>query len=323
MKFIDISNHNTGEAIYSSAGKYIKTIPHDFDWSKAKAQGVEGAIIKSSESIYDDMSYEIVMRSCSLAYKGIYHFVGYTQKYYAINHELDYADDQTQKIISQVDKFRSKINLKIALDYEQNSKWEQLKNTNEDMVINRANKILLRICTNIYKNEGYWPIIYTNRNLTSILNKNFVNCPLWIALGFDGGITYNTSAKPKSDQINYWSVASIRQVSWTGNGALYGNYTGNPYIDINVVDHLENIVIGAPQSEDEVVYHKGKVVALWGVKVRTSPEVANNDTNNRYAYGTVITYTETQYDNKGNKWVKTPLGWSCAKYGKYTYIKEV
>jgi len=325
IKFIDISTANTGESVFKN-GVYQKTLVHDFDWSKAIAKGVTGAIIKCSESTYDDISYETLMGSCPLDYAGVYHFMGYSQKDYPVNGEFAYADDQTQKVISQVDKYRRKINVRIAIDNEQNFRWESLTNTNEDYVINRNNKILLRICMNILKEEGYWPIDYTNRFITSLLNNNFTNCPLWIAMGNETLPTYNTATKPNPYKVNFWKKAAIRQTDWNAPGRDYGNYVGNPDIDINIVDDLDAILIKPantqptiptpPVIEDSQVYPQATVICWLGVKVRLNPGINYVQVGSALPFSLLKHYDvlETRNDTTGHSWVRIAQGWVCVKY---------
>lgn len=335
--FIDTSIHNVGESEKKNDKYTGKVLVHDFDWQKAISKGVVGAIIKEGESYYGDQAYETVMGSCPLYYRGTYHYVGYTKKHYVVGNEIGYADQQTQKIISQVDKFRSKINIKISLDYEQNANWEPIVNTPEDRVIDRANKILLRICTNIKKNEGYWPILYINRHLTSTLNKNFVGCPLWIAVGNEIIPTINTSATPNSYKINYWQGWAIRQVWWTAPGKEWGNFTGNPVVDVNWVENLQAILINpnlpgapagepeTPQSEDEpVMVKKIRVTAILGLVVRSSAaKTDKNDTGKKLAFGTERDVLEEATDAAGNLWVRVEEGWICRKWGIWDLAKFI
>lgn len=235
MNLVDLSLHNIGEAIYDANGKYLRTEVRYYKWYLTWLKGFRGAIVKCSESTYSDAAYDVLAATCTLPYLGPYHYVGYSKKYYTPGKEEQYADDQTQKIISQVDKYRSKINIKIALDFEQNANWEPIENTNVDRVIDRCGLIVQRIVENIAENEKYFPILYTNQwNLTFDWMKNITNCPLWIAMG-----------STKAPKLTNWTDYDIRQYSWKGSGKQYGNFTGNQWVDLNNVKHLNNILIPA------------------------------------------------------------------------------
>ena len=107
--------------------------------------------------------------------------------------------------------------------------------------------------------------------------------------------------------------------TWNKMPNKFGSVADSRYLDCD--RWIYGVPTSVPSSEDEPV-KTAKVIALAGVKIRTSPEVANNDTGKRYAYGTLITFIDTKTDKSGNIWLKTDLGWCCSKYGRYTYIKE-
>ena len=113
---------------------------------------------------------------------------------------------------------------------------------------------------------------------------------------------------------NSWT-GKLRLFQYTSDGDVDDNGTADGFalgmesstLDLNVFIGTEAefaawtnwTQTSAPVTEDEPT-HTAKVIALWGVKVRTSPEVANNDTGNRYTYGTVISFSEKQTDKYGS-----------------------
>ncbi len=222
MKLIDISSHNIGEAIFKD-GKVIGTRYHDFDWKKARANGIEGAIIKSSQGLYKDVGFDILSKSCDLPHKTSYHFIDYCRNNYSIGQEIQFGQRQAQKHLEVTSKWPH--DLKEAYDGEQNAFWEKLDNTKEtNYALIRFLIISLAAVREHFRLTGYWPMFYTNAWLTQFM-KDFVQCPLWISSPLPGGLYYYN-----------WKSYAIRQISWTGSGAIYGNYPGNPYVDINLLN---------------------------------------------------------------------------------------
>jgi len=312
--FIDVSMHNVGEAVF--LGRiYLKTIIHDFAWNKAIAKGVEGAIIKASEGVYADPAYETMMKSCTLPFITIYGFLCYSKKFYTLGQEIDFGIRQGRFLVSQRNKFANKINCRIAIDYEQNAKWEEIANTDEDRVIDRSLKILLAMAMEIFRLTGYWPIIYTNSWLTSNMNKNFLSCPLWIATGNLSPVVFSNTIRTA---VHNWTSYAIHQFEWLAPGMEYGNYYGNTVIDLNHVPDVSKILTSSaqtPPSEDEPVQF-AKVATLWGVVIRSSPEKLSNNNVGLLAYSLTKTYPilEKKTDSAGNLWLLIEAGWICSIY---------
>lgn len=276
MKFIDISWHNVG-GIDSTTGKY-KAFP--FNWEKAKSQGVEGAIIKSCEGLSIDSGFDLSMSTCNLPFRGVYGYVKYTQKAYPIDGEVAWGRKLGQVLLETAYKYFH--NIRVTIDLEQNYKWEKLVNTSTDQALNRALTITYYMVDEINRLAKYLPIIYVNKYLTRHM-KNFTGCPLLIATGsmvpprrFEMG---DDSCLPG---FYNWKEAAGVQYDWLGSGKLYGNYVGNPYIDLDEIYDVNKILVpgaaafGIPVTEDEVAQPKPLVVKItnW-IKGRVSKSRVN------------------------------------------------
>lgn len=218
MKFIDISYWNG-----------------NFDFSKAKALGISGAYIKATQGVkYPDTQFENNRKNCNLDYFGGYHFLDYQN--YTKGNELDFGASQAKFFIKTLNGWGS---LKGALDIEDNSGsgWDDIWNLS---VLSRVTKIAMGFAQEFYKELGYSPVLYLSPAMAGkkdLLGKyiwrNFTNYPLWIA-------QYNVDAVSSTGA---WKNYDLWQYTSTGNGTQYGNSTGNKYIDINEVKHLENLLI--------------------------------------------------------------------------------
>jgi hypothetical protein len=220
LTFMDVSSANVGELVTKN-GKAVNTIYHDFVWSKAQAKKVDGVIMKAIQGSYLDPSFSTIAKSCTLNYKGAYAFLDYTKMHYSLGNEIVWGQKQAQVFLDTVKPYN--LNLKVAIDYENNAYWETIENTNADRVIDRSLKILLAMCGEIVRLTGYWPIMYTNGALTKYMG-NFTQCPLWIADPDEGEPNFSN-----------WKGYALHQYTWTAPGKDYGNFTGNQYVDLSTV----------------------------------------------------------------------------------------
>jgi GH25 family lysozyme M1 (1,4-beta-N-acetylmuramidase) len=228
MEFIDISTWN---------GK--------FDWNKAKSQSVDGVYIKASQANFIDSRFKENSASCSLSYKGAYHFFDYRSP----------GADQAKFFLDTVGSWN---NLKGALDLEDNSGsgWPKLSSM-YGLALQRA----LEFVTEYYKETGHYPVLYISSFLTTLRDtlgryvfRNFHQCPLWVA-------HYTTATTPT---VKGWGGYALWQYTSTAPGILHGNSTGNPYIDKNVIYDLNTLLIKAPvTNEDEVITDSEKLNRLW------------------------------------------------------------
>ena len=255
LKFIDISYHNTSE--YNSLTRRMTV--HEFDWQKAISQGVVGALIKANEGLSQDVSYDLSMSTCTLPYRTAFGFVNYTKKSYVLGNEIAWGKQQGQRLVELANKYKH--NVRVMVDGEQNAKWESITNTNTDRVIDRFLKISLHMVLEIHRLTGYWPIFYTNKYLTKFMH-NFTDCPLHLAVGSEiKPIRLRLPEDENSPRVGYfnWDETSLIQYHWKGDGRTYGNYIGNPDIDLDSCEDINKILIPGmtsfsdSQPEDEPV----------------------------------------------------------------------
>lgn len=259
MKFVDIAYHNTSE--YDK--KKGRMIAHPFEWEMAIAQGVKGAFIKSNEGEAVDISYDLSMSTCPLDYRGPYGFVKYCQSSYPLHGEVKWGKRQGQILLEMAYKYDC--NARVMIDAEQNAAWEHIANTTTDHVQDRFLAITAAMVYEIWRLANYFPVMYTNPWLASIMDKDFYDCPLLIASG--------SMVMPS---IGGWKSAAGIQYDWKGSGKLYGNFTGNPYIDLDEIFDPQSILVpgrsafNLPQhpvtiEDAPVVAKKKRILANWPV----------------------------------------------------------
>ena len=197
------------------------------DWSKQVAQGVEGTYIKASGcgdyGNYSDYKFKENSASCPHKYIGAYHFFDYRKP----------GADQCKFFLDTVD---SRGNLRGMLDIEDNSGsgWARL-----DSMYGTAMKYAMEFVNQYVLETGTNPGLYLNTGLTrqkdwigQYIFRNFTHLPLWVA-------NYNPITVPPTGA---WSKYSLWQYTSEADGILYGNATGNKYIDLNRVNDLYSLI---------------------------------------------------------------------------------
>jgi len=216
-----------------------------FDWSKAQAQGVEGAYLKATGSgnygNYEDFKFPANSASCNLKYKGSYHYFDYQGRSGA---------DQCKYFLDRVGDFG---NMRGVLDIEDNftNGW-----TNIYSILGTAMREGLA-WVNQYRLEcGHDPVMYLNLGLAKqkdwlgkYIFRNFLDCPLWIARYGDVPDPLIYSSKERAA----WSDYAMWQYTSKGNGALYGNAINNDFIDLNKVKNLNALLKPGITAEDEII----------------------------------------------------------------------
>lgn len=209
-----------------------------FDWSKAIAQGVEGAYIKATGSgnggNYVDYKFKSHSESCPLTYTGTYHYFDYRGRSGA---------DQCKYFLDKTGNFG---NMRGCLDMEDNEANWGVKLTS---VLGTAMREALA-WVNEYRLEcGHDPLAYLNTGLTRqkqyVLSqlkylyvfRNFTDLPLWVP-------RYDDVADPLviGTEHSAWSDYVMWQYTSKGNGRLYGNASGNDFIDLNKVKNLQALL---------------------------------------------------------------------------------
>lgn len=217
-----------------------------FNWSKAQAQGVEGAWLKATGSgnggNYEDYRFKENSASCPLKYKGTYHYFDYRGKSGA---------DQCKYFLDKTGNFG---NMRGVLDMEDNSSngWVAMSK-NYGVAMREA----FAWVTQYLKETGYLPVMYLNLGLTleqqptitgwKYLFRNFLECPLWIA-------NYNNVTNPLralNGKISAWPDYAAWQYTSGGDGLSFGNGPGNAAIDINRVKNLTALLKPGITPEDE------------------------------------------------------------------------
>ena len=208
-----------------------------FDWSKAQAQGVEGAYLKASGcgvgGNYVDYKFKENSVSCPLKYKGTYHYFDYRGTSGA---------DQCKFFLDTTGDFG---NLRGVLDIEDNSAngWPKLS-ANYGVAMREALAFVYQ-----YKLEtGHLPTMYLNVGLAKqkqltisgyqYIFRNFLDCPLWVA-------RYNDMKDPliySATERAAWSDYALWQYTSQGDGRLFGNAVGNDWIDLNRVKNLQALL---------------------------------------------------------------------------------
>lgn len=222
--FTDIAYHNVG------ARENGKLVIHPFNWQKSIDKGVEGTFIKAAEGMTMDPAFDLSMSTCPLPYRGVYGYVKYTQTAYPIGGEIAWGKKTAQLLLDLSDKHNC--NTRVMIDAEQNAYWEKLQNTLEDRALDRFLKITAAQVYEIWRLTGYFPVMYTNPWLTRFMDSDFGDCPLLIAAG--------TKVMPK---ISNWEAAAGIQFDWVADGQAYGNYYGNPAIDLDEIFDVNEILI--------------------------------------------------------------------------------
>lgn len=226
----DVSHANVGESVYDKNGKYVKEIIHNLDFDKLRSKGVEGMIAKATQGLWVDPAYEILMQSSPFQLNGSFTYIDYAQSHYRAGAEKEWGYAIADKLIS-VNLRHSANTIKLTMDLEENSIWEKLTNTPDTgFALNRALSITYYALERIKMTLAYWGIVYTNPTLTKYMAK-LKQCPLWIA---------DPDEKPS---FYTWSNYSIHQTTWKAPGKEYGNYLGNPYMDLDEVKDLDSILV--------------------------------------------------------------------------------
>jgi len=227
MEFIDISYWN---------GK--------FDWNKAKSQSVDGVYIKASQALFSDKRWVENRDTCTLTYKGAYHYFDYRGSSGA---------DQCKFFLDTVGSWN---NLKGALDLEDNSGngWPKLSS-----MYGVALREALQFVLQYQKETGLFPVMYLNSGLTKVKDslmrytfRNFIQCPLWIA-------NYNNIQVPPTGA---WSDYALWQYTSTAPGILHGNSIGNAYIDKNIVNNLSALLVKQLEANEDISDSE-KLSKLW------------------------------------------------------------
>jgi len=218
-----------------------------FDWSKAVAQGVDGAYLKATGSgnygNYVDYKFKENSASCPLKYKGSYHYFDYQGRSGA---------DQCKYFLDTVGDFG---NLRGVLDIEDNSTngWKHI-----DSVISIAMREALAWVGQYKLETGHYPVLYLNLGLAKqqqftitgykYIFRNMLDCPLWIARYADvpNPLIYSSTERAA------WSDYALWQYTSKGNGALYGNARNNDFIDLNHVKNLNALLKPGITPEDEI-----------------------------------------------------------------------
>ena len=219
-----------------------------FDWSKAQAQGVEGVYIKATGSgnygNYEDFKFPLNADTCTLKYKGSYHYFDYQGRSGA---------DQCKYFLDKVGDFG---NMRGVLDIEDNSAngWKPI-----DSVIGIAMREALAWVYQYKLDTGHYPVMYLNLGLAKqrqwtitgykYIFRNFLDCPLWIARYGDVPDPLIYSSKERAA----WSDYAMWQYTSKGNGALYGNAINNDFIDLNKVKNLNALLKPGITAEDEII----------------------------------------------------------------------
>ena len=218
-----------------------------FDWSKAQAQGVEGAWLKVCQDTVVDSKFKENSASCTLKYHAGYPYFDYRGKSGA---------DQCKFFLDTVGSFS---NMRDMLDLEDNSAngWPKL-NSMLGVALREAlawvNEYILEV-----KCE---PAIYLNTGLTILKQltvsgyqytfRNFTKCPLVVA-NYNKYILVNGAwvemIKPPTGA---WDECAGWQHTSTGDGQLFGNAPGNIYIDIDKIFNLQALLKPGVTPEDEI-----------------------------------------------------------------------
>ena len=229
MEFIDVSKWNGV-----------------FDWSKAQAKGVEGAYLKATGcgngGNYEDYRFKENSASCSLKYKGTYHYFDY--RGYS-------GADQCKYFLDKTGNFG---NMRGCLDVEDNSSngWVTFNS-----VLGTAMKQAYEWINEYLKETGHLPVMYLNLGLTlqkqwttkgyQYIFRNFLECPLWVA-------NYNNVTNPLRSldgKMSAWQDYAMWQYTRGGDGLGYGNSPGNINLDINRVKNLSALLKPGVTPEDE------------------------------------------------------------------------
>ncbi len=262
-----------------------------FDWDKATAMGVQGAYIKASEGLYTDRMFKTNSASCSLKWRGAYHFLCYEAGQSGAR--------QAEYFVKLLESWRH--NLPGALDIEQSSKYSTPWVTN--MVIDMAGEFVER-----YKAlRGHYPARYHSGWLYPFTQAAFPECPLWIASYFSNYPAYKEGNK-YIEITNY----ALWQYSSQGAGALYGNEAGNPYIDLNRTGKaVTSWAIADPFDAPEI--DPGVFTAQCTADrliIRSAPYMADEtDTGLRLLRGDIREVAEIQGD-----WYRIADGWVSSLY---------
>lgn len=202
------------------------------NWDRAKSSGLSGAILKASEAKFVDPKFSLNSASCSLEYKGAYHFL-----------REGNGADQCKFFLDTIGDFG---NLRGALDFE--------------IVPSSANMTTALDWVNEYLKEvGVPPVLYLNTSLSQTkqwttlgykyLFRNFTSYPLWIA-------NYNPVSSPG---IGAWENYALWQYTRKATGSLYGVQSAS--IDLNRVNNLGALLLN--KEDDESLTDSEKLAKLW------------------------------------------------------------
>lgn len=176
------------------------------DWAKAKAAGIDFAIIRagyrgySAGTLNRDTYFDSNMDGAAAAGvgTGIYIFSQATS-------EAE-AEEEAQFILDRIGTHT--VNMPIVLDFEfaSNSSGETGRLKSANLSKDEATNVCLAFCNKISA-AGYTPMVYANYNmLTSHLNADVISAsyPIWLA-------NYTTSTK-YTGKFSYWQYSSSGKV---------------------------------------------------------------------------------------------------------------
>jgi len=230
-----------------------------FDWQKAQTKGAELVYLRASacgnSGNYKDWRFKENSNSCTLKYKGTYHYFDYRKP----------GADQCKFFLDHTGNFG---NLRGILDIEDNSGngWPKLYS-----MVGTALKHALEWVNEYYKQCNHWPGLYMSSDPTGWQQftvtgykyafRNFTQCPLWVA-------NYNNISSPKTGA---WTDYALWQYTSTEDGIGFGNAPGNNFIDVNRIKNLSALLKPGVTIEDPVIIppivvdytDKQKLDILW------------------------------------------------------------
>jgi len=203
----------------------------DKNWQKELDAGAQGTILRASHGLNKDLRYDKYKSTCSHKNIGSYNY-------------FDYRGDGADQCKKFLDITGNYGNIRGVVDLEDNyaNGWPKL-----DGMIGTALSRLMAWVDQYILETGHNPIAYLNTGLTikkdrlgKYIFRNFVSkCGLWVA-NYNQSIYINGSwIKMETPPTGAWSECAMWQYTSKGDGYLYGNETGSPYIDLNRVLNLQ------------------------------------------------------------------------------------
>lgn len=179
----------------------------NLEWNSVVSQGYSFSIIKASEGLFRDPLFILNIENAKrfgVKNIGAYHFLKAAT--------LDDAKAELKYFLSVLDEFKDYINYYVAVDVEAN----ELPNDKNELT-----EIVRYFITGI-RNEGYCPILYTNRDWLKNRLNNMSDIDLWLAAYTDEMPSLNTYKNMK-----IWQNG----ISKIGNAAVDHNWEIRPWID--------------------------------------------------------------------------------------------